>query len=73
MGYIGSVLLLLVCLGFIMGIGNHLTKWAFVLVGVWWVSWAQPAFRRLPSNPYNVRPRRQLAHARIQGIAWRGT
>ena len=60
MGYIGSVLLLLVCLGFIMGIGNHLTKWAFVLVGVWWVSWAQPAFRRLPSNPYNVRPEGNL-------------
>ena len=51
MGYIGSVTLLLICLAFIMGIGSHLTKWAFVLVGVWWVSWAQPAFRKLPSNP----------------------
>ena len=35
MGYIGSVLLLLICLGLILGIGNHLTKWAFVLVAVW--------------------------------------
>lgn len=56
MGYIGSVLLLLVCLAIILGVGNHLTKWAFVLVGVWWVSWAQPAFRKLPSNPYGHRP-----------------
>lgn len=52
MGYIGSVLLLLACLALIMGIGSHLTPWAFILVGVWWVAWAQPAFRRLPSNPF---------------------
>ena len=60
MGYIGSVTLLLICLAFIMGIGAHLTKWAFVLVGVWWVSWAQPAFRKLPSNPHNARPEGNL-------------
>ena len=53
MGYAGSLLLLLVCLGVIMGIGNHLTKWSFVLVGVWWVLWAQIPFRRLPANPFN--------------------
>jgi UMF1 family MFS transporter len=56
MGYIGSVLLLLICLGLILGIGNHLTKWAFVLVAVWWVSWAQPAFRRLPTRTLEHRP-----------------
>ena len=60
MGYIGSVTLLLICLAFIMGIGSHLTKWAFVLVGVWWVSWAQPAFRKLPSNPHNEGPEGNL-------------
>ena len=72
MGYIGSVLLLLVCLGLIMGIGNHLTKWAFVLVGVWWVSWAQPAFRKLPSNPYNVKPEGNLlsqGFKELRGVA----
>lgn len=53
MGYAGSLLLLLVCLGMIMGIGNHLTRWSFVLVGVWWVLWAQIPFRRLPANPFN--------------------
>ena len=49
MGYIGSVTLLLICLAFIMGIGSHLTKWAFVLVGVWWVS----EHNRLPQAPSN--------------------
>jgi len=52
MGYLGSLILLLVCLAMIMGIGKHTTRWAFVLVGVWWIAWAQPAFRRLPRNPY---------------------
>ena len=72
MGYIGSVTLLLICLAFIMGIGSHLTKWAFVLVGVWWVSWAQPAFRKLPSNPHNVRPEGNLltqGFKELRGVA----
>ncbi len=37
MGYIGSVILLVVCLAMIMGIGTHLTKYSFLLVGLWWV------------------------------------
>ena len=72
MGYIGSVTLLLICLAFIMGIGSHLTKWAFVLVGVWWVSWAQPAFRKLPSNPHNARPEGNLlaqGFKELRGVA----
>jgi UMF1 family MFS transporter len=51
MGYVGSVLLLIVCLALIMVVGNFMTPWAFVLVGIWWFLWAQPAFRKLPSNP----------------------
>lgn len=51
MGYVGSVLLLIVCLALIMVVGNFMTPWAFVLVGFWWFLWAQPAFRKLPSNP----------------------
>ena len=72
MGYIGSVTLLLICLALIMGVGNHLTKWAFVLVGVWWVSWAQPAFRTLPSNPYGHRPEGNLltqGFRELRGVA----
>ena len=72
MGYIGSVLLLLVCLGLILGGGSHLTKWAFVLVGVWWVAWAQPAFRKLPSNPFGKRPEGNLlsqGFKELRGVA----
>ena len=54
MGYIGSVMLLIVCLALIMLIGNFMTPWAFVLVAIWWFLWAQPAFRKLPSSPGQV-------------------
>ncbi len=60
LGYVGSVLLLLICLGLIMGVGSHMTPWAFILVGVWWVAWAQPAFLNLPSNPFKKRVTRDL-------------
>ena len=47
-GFAGSVLLLLLCLALIMGIGDHLTRWAFIAVGIWWAGWSQITFRRLP-------------------------
>ena len=49
-GFAGSVLLLLLCLALIMGIGDHLTRWAFIAVGIWWACWAQITFRRLPAK-----------------------
>ena len=52
MGYIGSVTLLLINLGMILGIGDHLTKWCFILVAIWWVGFAQYTMRKLPSNSY---------------------
>ena len=51
MGYIGSLILLVVSLVMIKGFDVS-ARWSFVLVGVWWVAWAQPAFRWLPVNPY---------------------
>ena len=51
MGYIGSLILLVVSLVMIKGFDVD-ARWSFVLVGVWWVSWAQPAFKRLPVNPF---------------------
>jgi MFS transporter, UMF1 family len=57
MGYIGSVLLLLVCLGLIMGhkaIGleeGFATRLAFLLTGLWWAGFAQIAFLALPADP----------------------
>jgi len=56
-GYIGSVLLLCVCLAIIMfpdafGITSSTlpSRIAFVLVGVWWLGFAQITFRRLPAD-----------------------
>ena len=56
MGYIGSVILLVLCLVMIMGVGTHLTKYSFILVGLWWVVFAQRTYRVLPSNPYKKKP-----------------
>jgi UMF1 family MFS transporter len=56
-GYIGSVLLLAVCLVIIMfpeifGISSPTlpSRIGFVLVGVWWLGFAQITFRRLPAD-----------------------
>ena len=63
MGYIGSVLLLVICLVLILFVGEFMTRWSFVLVALWWVLWAQPTFRRLPSNPLKKKVDRDiLAH-----------
>lgn len=57
MGYIGSVLLLVICLGLIMGhekIGleeGHATRLAFLLTGIWWAGFAQIPFFTLPADP----------------------
>ena len=56
MGYIGSIILLVACLAMIMGIGTHLTKYSFILVGIWWVVFAQRTYRVLPSNPFKKKP-----------------
>ena len=52
-GYVGSLILLIMCLAMILGVGEHLTRWSFVLVGIWWMVWAQFTFRRLPHNTRN--------------------
>lgn len=52
-GFAGAVILLLMCLGLIMGVGDHLTRWAFVGVGIWWAGWAQITFRRMPVKASN--------------------
>lgn len=55
LGYIGSVLLLLVNLAMIMnyslfGFANEIEamRWSFVMVGVWWIGFSQITYRRLP-------------------------
>lgn len=65
-GYVGSVLLLVVNLGIILnaeklGFANQgvATRLAFVMVGLWWIGFAQIPFRRLPADPKD-RPRARL-------------
>jgi MFS transporter, UMF1 family len=52
LGYFGSSLLLIVCLAIIMGIGKEYTRYSFLLVGIWWVGFAQYTFFHLPNNSH---------------------
>lgn len=56
LGYIGSVLLLILCLFLIEVPGKEnpgfWTRISFVLVGFWWMGFAQITLRRLPSTVY---------------------
>lgn len=59
MGYIGSSLLLVFCLSMVLfpewygGIGKGPAfRWAFVLVGAWWLGFAQITFRRLKGREH---------------------
>ncbi|WP_369048640.1 MFS transporter [Tenacibaculum sp. UWU-22] len=61
-GYVGSVLLLIMCLILILkpttfGITTNLaSRISFVMVGLWWIGFAQITFKRLPNNIYNKKP-----------------
>ena len=50
LGYAGASLLLIVCLILIQVFGMP-AKYAFVLTGVWWISFSQITYRYLPSPP----------------------
>jgi UMF1 family MFS transporter len=59
LGYIGSVILLVINLAMIMkpemfGLSDGSTpaRISFVMVGIWWIGFAQIAFARLPGNVY---------------------
>ena len=64
MGYLGSMLLLLICLGIIMGIDKTYTRISFLLVGLWWIGFSQYTYSVLPNNVYNKIPEK--------GYIWRG-
>lgn len=61
-GYIGSVILLIINLIMIQmpdffGITTAMaSRISFVMVGLWWIGFAQITFRRLPGNVYNKKP-----------------
>lgn len=68
MGYIGSVLLMIVCLAAIMlndsmklGWGAWPTRLSFLAVGLWWAGFAQITFKNLPpSIPSKQIPERSI-------------
>ncbi len=62
-GYFGSALMMIVSLILIQMyevFGFTSTGWAtrtvFLLVGVWWIGWAQIPFRKLPDNIFQKKP-----------------
>ncbi len=63
MGYIGSMLLLIICLLCYKGFGMPV-EWCFVMVGVWWLFFSQFTYRVLPHNVYNKKVEK--------GVLWRG-
>jgi UMF1 family MFS transporter len=65
MGYIGSMLLLIICLAIIMGIGKEYTKYCFLLVGLWWIGFSQITYRVIPNNVYNKHPEKK-------NMIWKG-
>ncbi|QHI36030.1 hypothetical protein IMCC3317_13830 [Kordia antarctica] len=61
MGYIGSILLLIVCLAMIMGYETfgfesegQATRISFIIVGLWWLGFAQVTYPKLPKKE-NIR------------------
>lgn len=69
MGYLGSMLLLIICLSMIMSTSDGKEKveymrYSFVLAGLWWLGFSQFTYRALPNNVYNKKPK--------SGYLWRG-
>lgn len=64
MGYFGSMLLLIISLGIIMGFGPEYTKYCFILVGLWWIGFSQITYKVLPNNVYGKK--------REKGFIWKG-
>ncbi len=56
LGYIGSVILLIICLALVMKFdvfgfnsATHAMKASFVLVGIWWLGFSQISYKNLPN------------------------
>ena len=60
MGYFGSMLLLIICLGIVMGIGKEYTRYCFILVGLWWAGFSQITYAALPNNVFNRKPQKGI-------------
>jgi UMF1 family MFS transporter len=59
MGYLGSMILLIICLVWNKVLGYDI-QWCFIFVGVWWVGFSQLTYRVLPDNVYNKKPEKGM-------------
>ncbi len=54
LGYVGSVILLLICLAMVMMVEEtqaiQMMKYSFLLVGIWWIGFSQYTYYYLPDN-----------------------
>ena len=54
LGYIGSVVLLLVCLAMVMSVEGaqkmQMMRYSFLLVGIWWIGFSQYTYYYLPNH-----------------------
>lgn len=67
LGYIGSVILLLLNLLMIQspssfGLidGGQAARWSFLITGIWWAGFSQIPFKYLPENPYGKKVKNSL-------------
>lgn len=65
-GYYGSVIMMIIAMIFILspttfGFPNAgiATRFSFLMVGLWWIGFAQIPFARLPDNPFQRKPGKQ--------------
>ncbi len=67
-GYIGSVLMQMIGFGLVIAMPDSQMplKITFLLVGIWWVAFAQITFNRLPSSPKSERKTKK--HALVNGF-----
>jgi UMF1 family MFS transporter len=68
MGYIGSVIMQMIGFGLVIAMPDNPLplKITFLLVGIWWVAFAQITFNRMPSTP--KKERKSKKHALINGF-----
>ena len=68
MGYLGSVLMQLIGFGLVIGMSDKTMalKITFLLVGIWWVGFAQLTFKALPITPKSERKTKK--HVLVNGF-----
>ncbi len=75
LGYVGSVILLIVNLMMIemphwfgLSDGGQAARWSFLITGLWWAGFSQIPFKYLPNNPYNKKVDREILLAGYKEI-----